>query len=397
MLRNWRQRCIRARAELAELKQELARHTESKQAGGRVAQEWIARVVACAPHSSARALEQALHLGAGSDTTIISRWSVGNVRSAWCEMHEAMVQRHCRAVVEKAVVEARRCGTTFVPVLLLQVQDEAELRLLSTDARDGPTVPKRGRASKVQVNVATLLVGDTHIALPQELQALGNKLAVTLATCFDILLRRLVPAVLPGSGAAATAVPASGAAAGPPVWFVHVLVGDGIGTNEAAAKQLWANGLRRPFVPNGRYFLAVVKCGNHQAALSASFAVVGPPAKAMGEAWEDVTANATRLYKYLLVSYYEDFVSSTQTWSRAHFADRPEVFSTMEQADNLQQLYTVARCAAQRLGTFCCVGGPRGGRARGSRRPLVDVLGEALVGARRAPDFDEIFYLSGLR
>ena len=161
--------------------------------------------------------------------------------------------------------------------------------------------------------------------IPQELQALGNKKAATLATAFEVVLRPLVKHV----------VPASGSAADPPVWFVHILVGDGINTNEADAKQLWANGRSVPFLPNGRYFLLVIKCGNHQAALSASFAVVGPPAKAACATCETVMAKAVRLYKYLLGFYYSNFVQSTQDWAYAHFADRPPLLGALELIRNL--------------------------------------------------------------
>ena len=99
-----------------------------------MAEEWVARVIACAPHTSARALQESLHLAVGSDKTKVSRWSVGGIRSAWCEMHERMVQESCRVCVGEAVAVARRLNQASVPVVLSNVQDVAQLRLLATTA-----------------------------------------------------------------------------------------------------------------------------------------------------------------------------------------------------------------------------------------------------------------------
>ena len=46
------------------------------------------------------------------------------------------------------------------------------------------------------------------------------------------------------------------------MWFAHVLVGDGINTNEAAARRLLARSLVEP-LGQLRYFLAVYKCSSH--------------------------------------------------------------------------------------------------------------------------------------
>ena len=95
-MRQWRQRCWRLRRQLQATRKELARHTAAKQAGGRIAEEWIARVITCAPHISARGLVSALHLAAGTDCTVACRSSVGAVRAAWLEMYQTMVLAACR-------------------------------------------------------------------------------------------------------------------------------------------------------------------------------------------------------------------------------------------------------------------------------------------------------------
>ena len=72
------------------------------------------------------------------------------------------------------------------------MQDEADLRVISAVERDGPTLLRRGRASKVQQHVLQLLIGGMQYNVPTELEALADKTAATLATSFEALLRPLV-------------------------------------------------------------------------------------------------------------------------------------------------------------------------------------------------------------
>ena len=122
----------------------------------------------------------------------------------------------------------------FVGVHVTHVQDEADLRLLTSDAGSRPDLPRRSRSSKVQCHVVLLQVKGRVWELPTELEALGDKSAKTLATSFERLLLTWIPALVP---------PPEGSHRRPEVWLVHCLVGDGIPTNQAAAKLLWATAL----------------------------------------------------------------------------------------------------------------------------------------------------------
>ena len=67
------------------------------------------------------------------------------------------------------------------------------------------------------------------------------KLDGFVTTCFDNLLRHTVSAVVPASCGVALAATVGEAllpAATPVIWLFHVLIGDGIQTNEAAAQNL---------------------------------------------------------------------------------------------------------------------------------------------------------------
>ncbi len=194
------------------------------------------------------------------------------------EMYKEMIYKYARGVfaTHLASVEGPAAVRAFH---LVHVQDEADIRLRSSEARDGPSVPRRGRASEVQSHVVTLVAGGQRREIPTELDALGDKTVPTLATSLEALLRRIVVAVLPqssahGSGARdeepESSAHGSGAREeGAEVWMMRIPVGGGVPTNLAAAKLVWACVAERPLGPRVRYFLFGVKCATHQAALSA--------------------------------------------------------------------------------------------------------------------------------
>ena len=330
-------RCFKLTKENTKLKAELARHTEAKTCGGRIAEEWINRVICCAPHCFSRSLVESLHLATGHDSTRVSRWSVNGIRAYWVEVYKRMVFEACSRTVREAHANAREQAKPFAHVFLVHVQDEAELRLLSCDARDRPTVPRRGRASKVQIHALEVLTGGSSTAIPTELEALGDKTAPTLATSFDRLLRDVLPKIMPATGGAMRL--ATGGATS--TWVVHVMVGDGIATNEKAARLLLALEAQEAFAKGIVYFLLVVKCGNHQTALTAASAVDGDLAKAASDndgAYLEVTATAVRLFKYTIGYYYDDFVHSCRSWVRRTLS--PPGLGALPQAASLQRLYS---------------------------------------------------------
>ena len=230
-----RQRAYRLKKQVMKLEAELRRHTSTKTVGGRVSQEWLMRVFLAAPHSSARALAHSFRAVAGTDDCTVSHPTISKIKDAWVEMYKEMTYTSAREVVATHLASAEG-PAALRTVYLVHVQDEADIRLRSSEARDGPSVPRRGRASKVQAHVVTLVAGGLRREIPTEFDALGDKSAATLATSLEALLRLIVGAVLPqrsvhGSGAREEE---------PEVWMMHVLIGDGIPTNLAAAKLVWA-------------------------------------------------------------------------------------------------------------------------------------------------------------
>ena len=108
------------------------------------------RVFLAAPHTSGNALAHSFRVVAGFDKSTVSRPTIGKIRDAWVEMFVPMVFAAARSCVDAHLASAQRAGRACAAMILVQVQDEADMRLRSGDARDGPTVPRRGRSSKVR-------------------------------------------------------------------------------------------------------------------------------------------------------------------------------------------------------------------------------------------------------
>ena len=258
---------------------ELQRHTETKTASRRLTKEWILRVFLASPHASGRALADSFHLIAGIDATTVSRPSIAKIKAAWVEMFVKMVKSKANDTVAAHLRSCAMTKRSFLLVTLVHIQDEADIRLRSGDARD-IKLPTRGRASKVQLHVLRLAVGHHEHEIPTELEALGDKTTGTLATSLEGLLRKTMADILPqvdDDEAKRTLL-----GRGPEIWVVHLLIGDAIPTNDAAARVMWASVQESPLGHRIRYFLGVVKCMTHQSGLSAKAGLVGAVASTVG-------------------------------------------------------------------------------------------------------------------
>ena len=330
------------------LRKQIAIHSDFKAGGNLLSPEMIVRIFLSLPSSNARGLATSFRDVLGFDTNTVSRPSIGKVRDAWVEFYKAMVLKVAGERVVADVAAAKSTRAEFAPLYALHVQDEAELRLRDRGA-DGLAILRRGRSSKVQQNVVELITKSGSIDIPTELEALGDKSAATLATSFERILRSEIASVLPATSgdaqpqAAANAQPRA-AATDPEIWLFHILVGDGIATNEAAAKRLWACLQQQGLGPRTRYFLLLLICGTHQAGLAAKSAVAGRSASvARGKLYRDVAGVTVRLFKYLINDYYDEFVFSVNEWVlRELEVLPPQAADAAAQAETarMQLLYT---------------------------------------------------------
>ena len=344
--RKWYFQARRFRLERDALEAKLRRVAGAKEEGHyMLSEEWLLRVFLSKPNASARSLEQSFGDIVGSDVRTVSRPAMNAIRDTWVEMYKPLVHKAGATLVATTARLAKQGKAAFAPVFLVQIQDEADIRLRSESARDGPAVPSRSRASKVQQSVLTIHgAGEQVVRWPCELEALGNKTAATLTTSHERLLRSVVVGVLPQPQAESLPRPQ---VAAPDVWIWHVVIGDGIGTNEAAGKTLWACVKQRPLAPGTRYFLVVMKCMTHQTGLTAKSSVMGRAAAAgagESELYNAITGVASRLFKFVICDYFEEFVFSVREWVVADLVVQPaeagEDAAATGAAANLQLLYT---------------------------------------------------------
>ena len=96
----------------------------------------------------------------------------------------------------------------------------------------------------------------------------------------------------------------------------HILVGDGIATNDKAARLLWACLQKQGLGPRVRYFLMVIVCGTHQVGLTAKSAVTGraAAAAARGLLYQDIAGVTVRLFKFLINDYFDQYALSINDW-----------------------------------------------------------------------------------
>ena len=267
--------------------------------------EWLTRVALAAPTKSIRSLMRSFSDVAGVDHTIVGRSSIRHIRNAFCETYKSWVADYVASVCRQALLKGR--GKAFVSFQCLHLHDGADVRMRSPEDEDPRAFTCRSRSSNVLGQVVTLYTNCERVSIPMELVPLVSKNADTLATALDNTLRYVgacafpvsavepppggngkpassgvpvpassgvdVPAscgaaALASSGVVVTAsggvvvpapsgvaVPASSGVAGPEKWFLHILLGDGIPTNEAAAKTVWKMAVGTPIGPLVRYFL----------------------------------------------------------------------------------------------------------------------------------------------
>ena len=217
------------------------------------------------------------------------------------EFYKPMVLKLGADRVAVFVASATRNRAAFAPIFILHVQDEADIRLRSKEGDNLPG-PNRSRTSKVQQHVVELVAVHGSLDIPTEMEALGDKTAATLCINFERLVRHIAAGVLPSTGGGAQ--PQASVAKKPQadIWLFHIIVGDGIATNEAAAKRLWACLQKRELGDRVRYLLVVIICDMHQAGLTAKSTVAGraATAAARGELYKGISGVAVRLYKYLI-------------------------------------------------------------------------------------------------
>ena len=244
------------------------------------------------------------------DSVPISHSSVGRVRDSLAEL-----LRQMNGADAKSFSAAAPHGF----VVVRHLHDEACMRLRSLSSCSALTGPRRTRSSKIQNNVVSLHATsclEQSLPILVEMQPLARKSAATIATSHHKVIMDILRAAFSEDDAAPAATVAAPAATPLAInkYIVHVLVGDGIYTNNLAATILWT-WMRRKV--HGNYRLVNLVCATHAANLVVKVAAIG--ADAVGARRHATVTNCVRLFKFLIPEYGAEFVDRlTEYISASH-------------------------------------------------------------------------------
>ena len=277
---------------------------KSQRQKGLISNQVFLKVCLSQPSVNNRQLKELL---AEDGVNAISHTYIGRVRDAFAEILKDHAKDRLTQVMCSAAVGVD--GDIKDTLYMVHIHDEASMRLRSFDrvavdafGSDGlGPVFSRGRYSQVQNNVLHLHLSSATTPLEWfcDLQPLGRKDGATLATA----LMRTVDEVL------APSIEAVKSRTNGRVKVVHLMVGDGIGTNEdAATRVLHRYALARGPESKINYRLLVLKCASHQANLAVLVAICGRLGKDVAEA-DELSGILSRMYKFLLPSYLDEFAA----------------------------------------------------------------------------------------
>ena len=250
---------------------------------------------------------------------------------------------HCVQV--GACVAARSVKQGHIPesVYIHHIHDEAIMRFRSYDRVQveafgevqEKSIFSRGRYSKVQNNAVSVAVGaSTPVDWPCELQPVGRKDGATMASAVIGTTQPILDAVTAGARSA-------GAKS---IRVLHLLMGDGVNTNENVAKRL-LHFFMLQSAGGGpvQYRLLVWKCSSHQANLVVLVAIAGSLMKDPLES-SALCGTLSRLYKYLVPSYLEGFTAALRnivvdSFVIRHDTTSAETLRHQEHSKKLAMLY----------------------------------------------------------
>ena len=178
--------------------------------------------------------------------------------------------------------------------------DEAMMRLKSY----GHEATTRGRISKIQNQSVHIYAGETSNYLFTELHPLYKKDANTIAYTLILVATEAFETILRGSQEIC--------GQNTRARIIHLVVGDGINTNDNACRRVFAYFEEWARKRDVRYSMVVVKCASHKANLVVQVAICGRVIR------EPVKNNAlvgtcSRLFQYLVVDYLDEF---SYNWRR---------------------------------------------------------------------------------
>ena len=318
---------------------------KAKKVSGEISPIWFVRVGLSDPNLSARQLRE-LCRNFIDDEHPISATRIGATRDAFAEILKML---RSDQVSKSVAATANMHNGQTVPIFVCHQHDEAEMRFKSYGrvepalvAALGRTVEpfSRARTSKVQNDLIQLKFVDQskkriELEWLSEISCLELKDVPTIATALVTSCRSVLDAIVAGLRMHP----------GRPrqVRVIHLLVGDAVGTNEAAAKRALA------YFKSGRhglpvkYSLVVFRCSGHQCNLVVLVVIaeslVSKPIQNNG-----LCGTCVRLYKYLMPSCLFQFEAALRNYvvsnvTLCHDVDSHEAATFQQEANKLFALY----------------------------------------------------------
>jgi hypothetical protein len=335
-------RKIRALQEAVRRKSSKARAAErslaeerSNKVSGRIQSLWFVRVGLSAPTVSERTLSQWCRDFPVAETKNISHVKIGQVRDAVVEVVKHLNEKSLVSLAAGAgVLPTGRGKMETEPFFVKCVHDEVIMTLKSS--LHDTTLPAdlqsglRGKSSKIQNQVVSVITGTQELEVFTELQALHKKDGATIAFSLIQTATRVIQKLRqahPGENVT--------------VRVLHLVTGDAVNTNENACKRLLHHFLSQASSLGIRYSLVCVKCASHQANLIVQVAICG---EVMANPIDNnlLCGTCSRLFKHLMPDYLEDFAANLRTHvlSKLHLRhDEEGCQAGLHRSRQLQQLY----------------------------------------------------------
>ena len=267
---------------------------------------WFVRAGMSSTLISARSLAQTYRDFGLVDITRISASTIYNTRNAWADLSKQLSRDH---IADSLALFA---NTSMHPgVILKHIHDEAPMRLrsfLPAAEEDGGV--KRAPYSKIQNNVVTATWAGQTAEWIGEMQALAGKTAEHIATALIGVVGEFMAAL-------------DARDIHRQIRVVHLVTGDGVGTNQAACKRLLWHFKHTVTSAKWVYFLVVFVCASHSANLAISTAICNGKGVKQAEDNDPVCCNCSRLFKHLMPAYIQEFGANLRVWVRSRASVTP--------------------------------------------------------------------------
>jgi len=315
--RNLQQK-LRRQTELTKQAEESLVNERGSRLSCRIQSVWMIRAALAPPNIPVRKLSGMFRDFSVVETNQMSHSYISKARDAFVEIIKGMNRKQLSHALS-ASLPAGEPAQESMPVFIKHVHDEASMKvksyndptLLGEHADVFSNPGWRGKSSKVQNHVLTAHIGQTSVEAFAELQALQNKDATTIAHSLITTLQQIIASLSAGIQPEHRDVTT--------LRMIHLLTGDAVPTNEAAAKRVWKYFRHHARRLGLRYSLLVIKCSSHQSNLVVQVAICGKVLKKAVEV-DALCGTCSRLFKYLMADYLEDFATALKRQVLAKFS-----------------------------------------------------------------------------